>query len=164
MTLWSSGLEPRSLAPATRCLGFSVGDGDRLPEPSCRRNNCWCSRRAASAGWTPPGPARLSPWGETRKAAHASGGLSRDFISFPVLNKGRPFSPTETRAPVWGFLPVRASRSFTKKLPNPRFHITNWMPYRDPSRAAMGSSWRPDPQGLRATQNAPTTLKPRLRA
>ena len=46
--------------------------------------------------------------------------LSRDFISFPVLKKGTAFRPTKTNAPVRGFLPVRASRNFAKKLPNPR--------------------------------------------
>jgi hypothetical protein len=55
-----------------------------------------------------------------RKAAHASCGLRRDFISFPVLKKGTTFWPTETRVPVRGFLPARACRIFTKKLPNPR--------------------------------------------
>lgn len=42
------------------------------------------------------------------KEHHASYGLSRDFISLPVLKKGTAFCPTETRAPVRGFLPLRA--------------------------------------------------------
>ena len=54
------------------------------------------------------------------KTAHASCELSRDFISLPVLKKGTTLWPTETRAPVRGFLPSRAWRRFTKKLPNPR--------------------------------------------
>jgi hypothetical protein len=41
-------------------------------------------------------------------------------MPFPVLKEGTAFLPTETGTPVLGFRPVRPSRNFTKKAPNPR--------------------------------------------
>ena len=46
--------------------------------------------------------------------------FSRDFISLPVLKKGTALLPTETKAPVRGFRPVRPARTLTKNTPNPR--------------------------------------------